>query len=415
MKGFYSLCFTVILFTSFNVMAQWIQHPSAPTGYINDIVTQQDTIYLGHANQGIYQSKDNGITWVQLNNGLISTQAKQISQLLVKGDTIFAATTDGIYRSLDKGENWQKKSTGIFVGNGAIYAFAKSIYKHEGILITGAFTGIYRSSDWGETWEESNITGAHVYPQHIINHNGILFAARESINTPYGYQSTDGGITWTDMTIGQPTICFMSEPGKLWCGTIHGMWLSENDGATWENRSEGLPPDPYNAGIVRVGDQLISSLKFGGSGIYHSFDEGQNWENFGGGLTFMNIIGELVVQEGRILAISSNGLWEREIETTGDQEITISSAAIHNFPNPFHNKTQFHFKITQPCFVHLEILDEQGIVVRTVVHQNLRKGNYTLSWDGNKDSGREARPGMYYYRFTKNNSSETGKLLKIQY
>ena len=213
MKISYYLLLSVSLLTSFCSYAQWTLVSSAPAGYINDILIVQNTFYLAHGSAGVYRSTDNAQSWELLDQGLNNMQAKNVNQLLVMGDTIFAATVDGIYRSTDNGNNWQKKSTGIEVGGGALYAFTMSVYNHNGMLITGAYTGIYRSVDWGESWEATNITGDHVYPQFFVEHDGILFGARESINTPYGYQSTDGGLTWTDMTIGQPTICFLSEPG----------------------------------------------------------------------------------------------------------------------------------------------------------------------------------------------------------
>jgi hypothetical protein len=111
-------------------------------------------------------------------------------------------------------------------------------------------------------------------------HNGMLFAARETINNPVGYQSTNNGVTWSTITTYNfPMITFFSEGTNLWAGTIDGVWLSTNSGASWIHRSTGLSPDPYSSSIIRVNGTLLTSLKFGGSGIYRSSNDGINWED----------------------------------------------------------------------------------------------------------------------------------------
>ena len=396
--------------------AQWTHVTTAPDGYINDIVIVQDTIYLAHGSHGVYRSPDNAQSWELLDEGLNNMQAKNIYQLLVMGDTLFAATVDGIYRSTDKGENWIKKSNGIQVGGGAIYAFTKSIYNHEGTLITGAFTGIYQSDDWGESWEVTNVSGSHVYPQVFTKHNGILFGARESNNTPYGYQSVDDGLTWTDMTIGQPTICFLSEPGRLWCGTIDGVWLSEDNGTTWEQRNNGLSLDPYSAGLIRVGDQLITSLKFGGSGVFRSFDDGHNWEDFSEGLGFFNIISKLVYNEGILYVVTSDGVWQRELNVTSASEYyqKTGKIQIQNYPNPFLVKTQISFMINEDRHIRLEILNNRGKVIYILVDGHLESGYYDSTWQGIDMKGNPVSSGLYFYRLIAGDEREVRRMVKVK-
>jgi len=417
MKQTNSLLLVVLLALSMDVDAQWTQVPSAPTGYINDIVIVNDTFWLAHGSAGVYRSVDNTLTWQLFNEGMTNTQSKQVNQLLVMGDTLFAATTDGIYRSVDNANSWQKKSNGIVVGNGATFAFTMSIYNFNGKLITGAYAGIYTSDDWGETWTATNQTGMHVYPQFFIEHNGIIFGARESINSPYGYQSMDGGESWSQMNISFPTICFMSEPGKLWAGTIDGVWLSEDDGATWEERNNGLSPDPYSAGLIRVNGQLITSLKFGGSGVYHSFDEGLNWEDYSDGLGFFTIISKLLTHDDLLYVISSNGLWQRDVMTTGvsSAENAANEILSQNTPNPFNQETTIGFQIRQAGKVRLDVYNQQGQFIKTLADQSLKAGNYYYSWDGKDQNGQPAIPGIYLYRLVTRDHSETGRMVKIRW
>ena len=416
MKSSHLLQLILSVISFMPLQAQWIQVPNAPNGYINDIVVVGDTFYLARPSAGVYRSTDNAQSWELLDQGLNNMQAKGVNQLLVMGDTIFAATDDGIYRSTDTGINWDKKSNGIQVGGGALYAFAMSIYNHNGRLITGAYTGIYYSVDWGETWQLSNISGDHVYPQNIIDHSGILFAARESINTPYGFQSTDGGLTWSDMTIGQPTICFFSEPGKLWCGTIDGVWLSQDDGATWEERNNGLSLDPYSADIIRVGNQLITSLKFGGSGVYHSYDDGLNWEDFSEGLGFFTIISKFIYKDGILYVITSDGLWQREMNVTAVPEkgFPQNKIDIRNYPNPFTDQTRIDFTIDEAGPVRLEVLNNRGEIIYTMLDQFIAAGKHNIMWTGNSEKGILVPPGVYFYRLALGGEMVMGKMVKIK-
>jgi photosystem II stability/assembly factor-like uncharacterized protein len=294
--------------------AQWNQLSSAPNVYIRDIFSSDGELYLSTAGTGVYKSTDDGSSWIQINNGLISQQALDIYQLMNYNGSLYAATTDGIYKSSDDGNDWVKKSNGITIGPGALYEFASSIFEYNGMLLTGAWNGIYRSTNEGENWTLTNIGGDGILAKNFTEHNGILFAARESINSPIGYKSFDGGNTWEDLT-GLSyfnTITFLSEGNYLWAGIVGGVWLSTDNGINWEDRSNGLLPDPYSSSIIRVNGVLLTSLKFGGSGIFSSTDDGLSWQNISDGLPFIESIEELISFNGKVLAATSDGLWQRD-------------------------------------------------------------------------------------------------------
>ncbi|OGU71686.1 MAG: hypothetical protein A2V93_11155 [Ignavibacteria bacterium RBG_16_34_14] len=306
--------FVVILTVlTVNSFAQWTQIPSSPSYYIQDIVEADDIIYLAHFSDGVYKSTDSTLSWQLINNGLNTNEAKSVYQILVSGDTLYAATVDGIYKSTNGGDNWVKKSNGITIGPGALNEFTESIYKHNSNLFTGAWNGIYRSTNGAENWIVTNITGQGIEAKNFVNHNGTLFAARESINNPGAYKSIDDGVTWEGITGPfYSTITFLSEPGKLWAGTISGVWLSTDNGTSWEMRNNGLTSDPYSSCIIRINGTLVTSLKFGGSGVFSSTNEGFNWEDFGDGLPFLNTIEKMIVYDDRIIAATSDGLWQRD-------------------------------------------------------------------------------------------------------
>jgi hypothetical protein len=399
-----------------NSLAQWTQIPSSPSYVINNIVVSDGILFLSHSGDGVYKSTDSTVSWQQINNGLNTTQAKSVHQVLIIGDTLYAATVDGIYKSTNGGDNWIKKSNGITIGPGALYEFCKSIFEYGGSLFTGAWNGIYRSTDGAENWFITNITGEGINAKNFVNHNGILFAARENINNPSGYKSFDGGINWNGLPVNPlySIITFYSEPGKLWAGTIHGVWLSTNDGINWEDRSNGLSPDPYSSSIIRINGNLVTSIKFGGSGVFRSSDDGLNWEDFGGGLPFLNSIEKMIVYDDKIIAATSNGLWQRdtsevitalEEQNKSPQEFKL----FQNYPNPFNPKTSIQYVIGSSQFVTLKVYDVLGNEVATLVDQEQAAGSYEINFEADG-----FKSGIYFYTLNAGSFTQTKKLVLLK-
>jgi hypothetical protein len=199
MRNIFIQVVSVFLFVS-PLISQWTNISSFPGTQVNDIIVSTDTIFAATGGSGVYLSANSGSNWSQISNGLVTQQALTVRQLMLTGNIVYAATVDGIYKSTNRGLNWVKKSAGIFIGGGALYEFCSSIFQYGGKLFTGAWTGIYSSSDGAEFWIQSNINGTNVMAKSFTNHLGILFAARENINIPYGYKSTDNGLSWNNIS-----------------------------------------------------------------------------------------------------------------------------------------------------------------------------------------------------------------------
>jgi hypothetical protein len=336
--------------------------------------------------------------------------------VILTGSILYAATDDGIYKSTDFASSWVKKSDGIVVGNGAIYAFAESIYELNGTLFTGTYTGLYRSTNGGDNWLPTNISnGMHIWAKNFTLHNGIIFAARESGNSPNGYKSTDNGLTWQTISpFPHPSITFLSEPGKLFMGTIHGAWLSADNGISWSERSAGLSADPYNSGFVRANGILVTSLKFGGSGMYKSTNDGIEWTNWKDGLPFLISIDKIVLFSNKILAGTSAGIYQRDIsELTGismiSSQIPNSFSLKQNYPNPFNPSTKIRFDLPAQSNVVMNIYDITGREAAAVVNSDLSAGSYEVTFDAS-----QLAAGVYFYRIQAGEYSDTKKMIIVK-
>ena len=87
---------------------------------------------------------------------------------------------------------------------------------------------------------------------------------------PYIYKTMDYGDSWQLLTSGKngipdsyPTRVIREDPvkeGVLYAGTEYGMFISLNDGKTWESFQQNLPVTPITDIKVFRGDLVLSTM-----------------------------------------------------------------------------------------------------------------------------------------------------------
>jgi hypothetical protein len=96
---------------------------------------------------------------------------------------------------------------------------------------------------------------------------------------------------------------------------------------------------------------------------------------------------------------------------------------LQNYPNPLavqpHNSsTQITYSLPATGEVYLGVYNLAGQLVRTLQHTNLPSGQYTLSWNGDTDTGSKVPSGLYLVslRLTANGRTWTDsrKMIVIQ-
>lgn len=86
---------------------------------------------------------------------------------------------------------------------------------------------------------------------------------------------------------------------------------------------------------------------------------------------------------------------------------------IHNFPNPFSERTTFWFGIPEPGRVRLTIYNRAGErVCRIIDSESYAVGLWSRSWDGVNEHGRAVAPGIYDYLFEHEAENRTSRILK---
>lgn len=154
------------------------------------IVAFNNNIFIGTWGEGIKRSTDNGLSWVNINQGLPSNFLLNLALI----DTVIFASSSlnatGIYRSNNKGNSW------ININNGIPFTVV-SCMKTNGnkIYVNLNSVGKYVSSDYGNSWTQlgnvnTNFTDFEFYQNHIFaSGNGV-------------YHSSDGGVHWRDKSEG---------------------------------------------------------------------------------------------------------------------------------------------------------------------------------------------------------------------
>lgn len=80
-----------------------------------------------------------------------------------------------------------------------------------------------------------------------------------------------------------------------------------------------------------------------------------------------------------------------------------------NYPNPFNPATKINYSVKKNGFIALKIFDSSGKEIETLVSETQSAGTYTAYFDG-----LELPSGVYYYRLTSENFSETKKMILIK-
>jgi len=160
---------------------------------------------------------------------------------------------------------------------GTIFTVTESMHE-PGVIWTGSDDGlIHITTDGGQSWK--NVTPSpSIMPEwtminsidpHPFEKGGLYVAAtsyKSDDFTPYLYKTTDYGATWTRITSGIASTHFTrvirADPdykGLLYAGTESGMYISFNDGMSWEKFNLNLPTVPITDLCIKNQDLIIAT------------------------------------------------------------------------------------------------------------------------------------------------------------
>lgn len=202
---------------------------------------------------------------------------------------IYAADAqDGIFVSADAGEHWSQSSTGLPLST-AIYALSFDASGKKLYAATNA--GVFVSSNSAHLWSAigkgtaANSLPADNYTALAFDPNAVhtiyVGSARHGV-----LKSVDDGRTWSEASNGLPPnttiqgLTLDSNHHQLWSATNAGIYLSRNGATSWQALNDGLPTSIIiNAVLPASISGGQAGLVYAGTnhGFFISQDSGAHW------------------------------------------------------------------------------------------------------------------------------------------
>ncbi len=242
----------------------------------------------------IYKTVDGGLNWTYSNVG---SDTKDLAFHPTNSNIIYGTGTS-VVRSSDGGSTWSTISSGLPTSGIQRIAVATTVNQPDWVYVLvgggSGLIGIYRSTDSGLTYTlrtaTPNILG---YPTDGSDNRSqawydlVLAADPTDANTIYTggvnlWKSTDGGLTmnctsyWVGATGGidgvhadQHALEFSPHSNNLYSGNDGGLYISNDEGLSWEDVSSGLAiAQVYKIGVSQtVSELVINGYQDNGTGI----------------------------------------------------------------------------------------------------------------------------------------------------
>lgn len=328
--------------------------------YINTLIVAGNYIFAGTNGYGLLRSTNNGNSWdIKLYNNNSSLGNVDILERLETN--LFAKLNNKLFRSTDSGNSWNNINDSLPIT--AVVTSGKNLFA------TKDYGEILRSTDNGATW---TVVSNDLYLKilkTITVFNNNLFIGTEN----YGvYRSTNNGGNWSAVNYGLANINssnFIISKANLFVGTEHqGVFRSTNNGSNWIETNNSDFPKGYNSlnrwsGVIPVNCLAASEGNLfaatGGSGVYRSTNNGDNWTAVNNGLaSYINVL----LVSGTSIYAGGGGVYH---STNNGEQWILSDSSIRSLP--ISSLAVIGSKLFAGCA-------KQGVGV-------LFSTNYGASWD----------------------------------
>ena len=220
-------------------------------------VSPHDPSTVYHGSQYVHRTTDEGVTWERISPDLTAFRPER---QVVSGTPITRDITGEEHYSV-------------------LYAIEESPVQ-AGVIWAGSNDGpVHVTRDGGQAW--TDVTPPDMPPEGRIQtidpspHDAAsaYFAGYRTLLgdfRPLIYRTDDFGQSWTLLTPGDngipshhPARVVREDPereGLLYAGTEYGMFVSFNDGATWDEFQFNLPATPITDMKLYRGDLVVSTM-----------------------------------------------------------------------------------------------------------------------------------------------------------
>jgi len=289
-------------------------------------------------------------------------------------------------------------------------------------------TWIEYSPDAGQTWiiitSGTGVTSPYSWDVSALT-NGVQYQVRVTVNDAGIYPSMKGADGTTNFTINIPGNDFTGPkviPQSIYIpenpmivtpthlalpltatATDSFTGASNIAAAEWWTTGSHMPMAALDGSFNEIQEDVIDTIYFaympGVSSIdtihVRAQDAATNWGN-PSTRTFTIIDGQCV------------GIAE------GNKLIPIHFSLSKPIPNPFTRNVEIRYGIPKTKKINLKIYNSLGQVVKTLADGTAQPGIYTVYWNGTDDLNRKVSAGIYFYRFSSDEFTDTKKMVMIR-
>ncbi|HUP42027.1 MAG TPA: hypothetical protein VM599_02335 [Thermoanaerobaculia bacterium] len=254
-------------------------------------------------------------------------------------DTLFAGTSSGqVYLSSDGGEQWRPAGAHLPFPGWVVSALAFDPNR-PGRLWAG-LRGMWGdglvsvSDDLGESWlpRVGDLPDLPIYSLALVpGVEGRLYAG--TLDGVWG--SDDGGDTWRHLTAAIPEVAKVAsllvpegEPATVIAGTWRRAYKSVDGGRTWRGVFEGMFLDSEVFALIptgRTGEVWAPTCNW----VYQSLDGGESWRRFQTGMDERRATAFGAVPWGRLLSGTVAGLYVSDDQGRNWRRTTSPGLSIH--------------------------------------------------------------------------------------
>ncbi len=341
----------------------------------------------------IYKTSDGGKTWTevfQISDKYLAESNFSFRKIQFVSDKVgwISGSLFGIldhvgqiFSTTDGGDNWNLQKNG-----GDLLKEFDFIDELNGWTIEGSVdyqnSVIVKTNDAGKTWKEiKKFDGRSIGYLDFLNEKQAYMASDDL------YKTNDGGLNWINITT--PEL--------------------ETEDVIWE---EITVTDTSNIWLIlkyRLEDGTWSNTK-----LFHSSNSGFDWQeqiisaNSGiADIQFLNkSTGMAITKSGELFYTNNGGV--TFVDDKKDLILTKFQLK-QNYPNPFNPTTTIEYSLPEREYASIIVYDLLGNKVIELINEENAAGKYKVQFDGSNFSS-----GIYFYRFTSGDFSQTKKFVLLK-
>lgn len=421
----------------------WLRKETVPHGvHVLDLIFYQDQMYittgtdLGNDAGIVYKSNDEGDNW----SNVFSIEAEGDDfrrfysmgifedQLFIQGD--LKEPEGKVCFSFD-GNNWNtypldrltSLSYGIletfenkfyYFNKASLYIFdgtdwehinlpfsggsiARGIGFYDGFIYGGSENGLLYKSNDGSLWQlEADLGNMNEEIESIETYHGRLYVGTNTIGGK--------GKVYVSSSLSTGNLVSLKHDyeSPILSGNINWTSLIPNEATTikFQIKTASTSNDLDNESFIGPGGTNESFYDTPGEELCSCHNEDQ-WIQYKVFFDTSDSSFSPVLQDITITT-NLNSLNSYDLETN---EYFLSQ----NYPNPFNSSTEIKFSLAKSCFASLKLFNLEGVLIKTLVSENLPSGEHHISLNRSELSN-----NIYFYRLETEEFVATKKLLLLK-